>query len=271
MFELPKDRTLVMGILNVTPDSFSDGGQWAVADAAVSHALRMLDDGADIIDVGGESTRPGAAEVSIDEELARTVPVIERILAERPDAVLSIDTTKSEVASPALHAGALMVNDISGLGFDPKIAEVTAEHDAWLVLMHIQGTPRTMQKDPFYDDVVDEICAFLRERMDRAVAAGVRRERIIVDPGIGFGKTLEHNLEILRRLVEFGELGPVLVGTSRKSFIGALTGRSVDARAFGTAATVAHAVHSRASIVRVHDVAEMVDVVRVSEALLPLS
>lgn len=263
-----RSRTLVMGILNVTPDSFSDGGQYAAADAAVARGLAMLEEGADIIDVGGESTRPGAPEVGVDEELGRVVPVIRRIVEARPDAVVSIDTTKAVVAREALLVGASIVNDISGLGFDEAMGEVVASHGAELVLMHIQGTPRTMQVEPRYDDVVEDIAAFFEARMARAVAAGVDEERIILDPGIGFGKTVAHNLELLRRLGEFRRLGrALLVGTSRKSFIGKLTGREAGDRVFGTAATVALSIANGADIVRVHDVAQMIDVVRVCDAI----
>lgn len=261
------ERTRVMGVLNVTPDSFSDGGRYVDPGRAVAHALQMLDEGADIIDVGGESTRPGAREVSVGMEIERTVPLIARIRAQAPGAVVSIDTTKAPVARAALEAGAQMVNDISGLGFDAAIADVAAEFGASLVLMHMQGTPRTMQAAPHYTDVVKEVIAFLDERATRAIEAGVSADRIIVDPGFGFGKALEHNLEILRRLDEFTALGyPVLVGTSRKSFIGAITGRPATERVHGTAATVAIAALRGASIVRVHDVAAMVDVVRVVDA-----
>lgn len=262
-------RTLVMGILNVTPDSFSDGGLWTDQSAAVSHGLAMLRAGADIIDVGGESTRPGAHEVDVDTEVGRTAPVIHAILDAEPEAVVSIDTTKASVARAALDAGAVLVNDVSGLGLDPDMAPLVAERDAWVCIMHIQGTPRTMQRDPHYDDVVTDITSWLEARVELALKAGIRRERIIVDPGIGFGKTLEHNLEILRRLDEFRSLGfPILLGTSRKSFIGKLTGREAADRAFGTAATVALGIARGADIVRVHDVPEMVDVVRVADAIV---
>lgn len=270
-------RTRVMGVLNVTPDSFSDGGEFLNAAAAVDHALQMLADGADIIDVGGESTRPGAQAVDEHTELARVVPVVAAIHVAAPDAVISIDTTKATVADMALAAGAQIVNDISGLGFDPRMAAVVGEHDATLVIMHIRGTPQTMRwsrrgdestDDPHYDDVIAEIATFLCARADEAIGAGVTPERIIVDPGIGFGKTREQNLEILHRLSELVDLGyPVLVGTSRKSFLGAVTGRPVGERAFATAASVALAVAAGASVVRVHDVPEMVDVVRVAEAI----
>lgn len=264
-------RTLVMGVLNVTPDSFSDGGRFTDADAAVAHALRMHEEGADIIDIGGESTRPstvygGSTAVSADEECARVLPVVRR-LAERPGIVLSIDTTKSVVAQEALAAGAHMVNDISGLTFDPSIAGVAARFDAPLVLMHIRGTPATMQVAPSYQDVIAEVKQDLRRSVENARAAGV--QRIIIDPGIGFGKTVEHNLSILQHLEEFRSLGfPLLIGTSRKGFIGALLEAPVEDRLEGTAATVAAAILHGANIVRVHDVRAMKRVAVVTDAIL---
>jgi len=264
-------RTLVMGVINVTPDSFSDGGQFLAPADAVDHGLSLLDAGADILDVGGESTRPGAGEVSAGEEKARIVPVIHALAEMRPDAVLSIDTRKATVAEAAIDAGAAVVNDVSGFGFDPDMPALCAERGVYVVLMHIRGTPETMQRGEIvYDDVVDDICDWLAERIALAVEAGVDERRIIVDPGIGFGKTVRHNLDIIRRLDEFRRLGcPVLIGTSRKRFIGELTDRAQpDERTFGTAATVALSVASGADVVRVHDVAEMVDVVRVADALV---
>lgn len=258
------DHTIVMGVLNVTPDSFSDGGAWIDADRAVAHGLEMRAAGAEILDVGGESTRPGAAGVSAKEELRRVIPVIERL---RGEAVLSIDTRKAAVAAAAIRAGAGIVNDVTALG-DPRMARVVAEGGAGLVLMHMKGTPRTMQRAPAYRDVVKEIAAFLSARAKRALRAGIPRDKIIVDPGIGFGKRPEHNLEILRRLGEFRRLGyPVLVGTSRKRFLGHYLGRPVDDRVSGTAATVAAAVFRGAAVVRVHDVKDMVDVARMSDLL----
>lgn len=269
-------RTRVMGILNVTPDSFSDGGEFVGVERAVAHAVAMLDAGAQIIDVGGESTRPGSAMVDASVELARTIPVIEALRAARPDVVISIDTTKSAVADAAARAGATMINDISALRFDPAIAEVAAQHRCELVLMHMRGTPQTMrwstavdEAGPVYEDVVADVAAFLQARADVAIAAGVDAARIVVDPGIGFGKTRDQNLELLRRTAELTALGyPLLIGTSRKSFIGAVTGRGVGERLLGTAATVAYAVEHGAAIVRVHDVAEMVEVVQIVEAIV---
>lgn len=263
-------RTYIMGILNVTPDSFSDGGAYPTADAAAARAVEMIGQGADIIDVGGESTRPkgvygGTAAVSVQEELDRVIPVIERI-AGMTDTVISVDTTKSAVADAALHAGATVVNDISGLKFDPQIAVVTARHRAALVVMHIQGTPETMQIDPKYTDVVAEVMAELRQSVATARTAGV--ENIIVDPGIGFGKNLQHNLTLLNNLGRFRELGrPILIGTSRKGFIGTILGTPVNDRVEGTAASVAAAIMNGAQIVRVHDVLYMKRVAQVVDAI----
>ena len=263
------ERTFVMGVVNVTPDSFSDGGRHLERDIAVRHALDLAAAGANLVDVGGESTRPGAGEISVQVELDRVLPVIEALRA-ASDVPLSIDTRKAEVARAALRAGAVLVNDVSGLGHDPALAGVVAEAGAALALMHIQGTPETMQVDPRYDDVVAEVIAFLARRIDRAVAAGVSRERIWVDPGIGFGKTVGHNLFLLRHLSELRVLGaPVLVGTSRKRFLGALTGRKApDQRLPGTLGSVAAvaALHG-ADVVRVHDVAEVKDALVVTDAI----
>jgi dihydropteroate synthase len=261
--------THIMGILNVTPDSFSDGGRYTNTDKALAHAREMAAAGADIIDIGGESTRPGALPLSEEEELRRIIPVIERLSTELA-LPISVDTYKSSVAKKALEAGASMVNDISGLRFSPDMARVTAEYGAAVVIMHIKGTPRDMQQDPVYADVVGEIYSFLEEGMDIAVKAGVDRERILVDPGIGFGKTLEHNLAILERLDEFRGLGrPIALGTSRKKFIGAVLDIPVpEQRVDGTAATVALGIERGASVVRVHDVARMAQVARMTDAIL---
>jgi dihydropteroate synthase len=258
-----------MGILNVTPDSFYDGGRYAQPEAAVRRALQMVEEGADILDIGGESTRPGSQPVSEEEELCRVLPVIEAI-RERTDVPLSIDTTKSRVAERALQAGACMVNDISGLGFDPRMAEVVAQHGALCCIMHIQGTPQTMQRNPHYEDVVRDISRYFEQRLALAERAGIPREHIWLDPGIGFGKTVEHNLDILRRLRELTMLGlPLLVGTSRKSFIGKVLGDlPPEERLEGTAATVAIAIINGANAVRVHDVKEMVRVARMTDAVL---
>ncbi len=260
-----------MGVLNVTPDSFSDGGNFVDVNTAVERARKMAGTGADIIDIGGESTRPGATPVAAEEELRRVVPVVERLR----DLVVSVDTTKSVVAEKALAAGARIVNDISALRFDTRMIDVVRDTGAGVVLMHMQGTPQTMQQGPRYDDVVAEVTSFLAERIAFAVSQGLKKSQIAVDPGIGFGKTVEHNLQLLARLGEFGSLGcPVVVGTSRKSFLGKVlaatgTGRAsaADARLWGTAATVAWAVAQGARVVRVHDVAEMTDVVRMVEAI----
>ena len=262
-------RVHVMGIVNVTPDSFSDGGRFSEAGDAIDHGLRLADEGADILDVGGESTRPGADPVSADDEAGRVVPVVEA-LAAKAGIPVSVDTTKAVVARAALDAGAQIVNDVAAGRFDAELLPLVAERDTPIVLMHMLGEPRTMQKDPRYADVVGEISAFLEERASAAIEAGVSRERIVVDPGFGFGKTREHNLVLLQRLRELRCLGfPVLSGTSRKSFIGATLGDlPVGERLEGTGATVALAVMGGASLVRVHDVREMARVVRMVEAVL---
>ena len=262
-------RTLVMGILNVTPDSFSDGGRYLDADAAVHHALRMAEDGADVIDIGGESTRPGAEPLTVDQELERVLPVIRRLAGSCP-IPLSIDTYKSEVARRAVLEGAAMVNDISGMTFDAGMPKTVADLGVPVILMHIKGTPRTMQQDPRYADVVAEVKEWLQRRAEAAVAAGIPRDYIFVDPGFGFGKTAEQNLELLRRLPEFRTLGlPIALGTSRKSTIGkVLGGLPVEERLEGTAATVALAIAGGAALVRVHDVREMVRVARMADAVV---
>ena len=256
-----------MGVVNVTPDSFSDGGQFLDADAAVEHGLRLTAEGADILDIGGESTRPGAEPVGEDEELRRVVPVIER-LAHDGDVRLSIDTTKVGVARAALGAGASLVNDVSALRLDPGMAALVAESGSGCCLMHMLGEPRTMQEDPRYDDVVSEVKAFLEERLAFAVAEGIDEERVWLDPGIGFGKTVEHNLELLRRLDEIVAIGrPVVVGTSRKSFLGKLAGgRDEGGRLPGTIATNVLALERGASVFRVHDVGPVVDALTVTAA-----
>jgi dihydropteroate synthase len=256
----------LMGVVNVTPDSFSDGGLFLDAEAAIAHGRELAEQGAEILDVGGKSTRPGAEEVSVEEEMARVVPVV-RGLAKT--ATVSVDTSKAEVAAAALDAGASIVNDVSALRNAPEIGALCAERGAGLVLMHMQGDPRTMQANPVYDDVVDEVKAFLAERLEAAVAAGVDEERIWLDPGIGFGKALEHNLELLRRLGELRELGrPLLVGASRKSFIGKIDGSPVDDRLGGTIASSVLAMAEGANVLRVHDVAEAAQAVAVGAAIL---
>jgi dihydropteroate synthase len=261
-------RTHLMGILNVTPDSFSDGGRYLAAEHALRHAREMISMGADILDIGGESTRPGSQPVSAEEELSRIIPIIERIAAES-SVLISVDTYKSTVARKALAAGASVVNDISGLRFSPDMAEVAAAANAAVVIMHTKGMPRDMQHNPVYDDVVPEVMAYLGEGIELAVKAGVDREKILIDPGIGFGKTLEHNLSLLRRLDEFRGLGrPILLGTSRKKFIGTILDLPVpEERVDGTAATVALGIERGAHIVRVHDVARMKQVARMTDAL----
>ena len=261
------EYTHVMGILNVTPDSFSDGGHYLDADRAVAHAKAMVAEGATLIDIGGESSRPGAVPVPAEEELSRVVPVI-RALAGAVDVPLSVDTYKACVARHALEAGAHLVNDITALHGDAEMAAVVAEMEAGVILMHIQGTPRTMQLAPHYDDVVDEIRQWLQERVQLAEASGIAPERIIADPGIGFGKTTAHNLEILKRLDAFSELGkPMLIGTSRKAFIGTVLDLPLDERIEGTVATVCWAIAHGADIVRVHDVKAVSRAARMTDAL----
>ncbi len=256
-----------MGVLNVTPDSFSDGGEFFDTDKAIEHGLQMAADGAAIIDVGGESTRPGATAVSIDEQIERAIPVI-KALSKKIDVPISIDAYNYEVAKAALEAGAGMINDVTALS-DKRMGELAVEQQVPVVLMHMQGEPATMQAEPKYDDVVVEVLGFLLERAKRAKGFGIKKNRIFIDPGIGFGKTLEHNLLLLKKLEKFVLSGyRVCVGTSRKSFIGKITGKEKPAeRIFGTAATVALCVAAGVSVVRVHDVAEMVDVAKVINAI----
>jgi dihydropteroate synthase len=256
-----------MGVVNVTPDSFSDGGLYLEPEAAIAHGEELVREGADILDVGGESTRPGAEPVAAETETRRTEPVVSDLAA--LGHTVSIDTSKLAVAEAALAAGATIVNDITALRADPEIAPLCADRDATLVLMHMQGTPRTMQADPRYDDVVDDVRAFLAERIEVALAAGVAEQRIWVDPGIGFGKKLEHNLELLRRLGELRRLGrPILVGTSRKSFIGKIDGSEADERAGGTIASSVLALAAGAEVLRVHDVAAVAQATKVATSIL---
>jgi dihydropteroate synthase len=260
-------RTLVMGVINVTPDSFSDGGKFFESNVAISHAKRLVSQGVDIIDIGGESTRPGSESVTKDEEMKRVIPVIEGIFNE-VKVPISIDTGKSEVAMAALDAGACIINDISAMRSDPKIANVAAESQTPLILMHMQGTPKDMQKDPKYGDIMGDIREFLQERLDFAQSKGVPRENMIIDPGIGFGKTLEHNYEIIRRLRELKELNlPILIGTSRKSFIGSTLGLDVNERLEGTLATITMSIINGADIIRVHDVMEAVRTAKMTDAI----
>ena len=258
---------ILMGVLNVTPDSFSDGGEFFDTDKAIEHGLQMAADGAAIIDVGGESTRPGSASVSAEEQIGRVVPVIEG-LCKKVKVPISIDAYNYEVAKAALEAGAGMINDVTALS-DERVGELAVEQQVPVVLMHMQGTPSTMQIEPKYEDVVGEVLQFLLERAKRAEGFGIDKSKIFIDPGIGFGKTLEHNLLLLKNLDKFVLSGyRVCVGTSRKSFIGKITGKEKPAeRIFGTAATVALCVAAGVSVVRVHDVAEMVDVAKVINAI----
>jgi len=266
-------RTLVMGVLNVTPDSFSDGGKFFDAERAIEEAIAMERAGADLVDIGGESTRPGAAETAASEELARILPVLEALRG-RLKIPISIDTRRASVAELALRAGAELLNDVSGLKSDPRIAEVAARRRVPLILVHIRGEPRTMQKRGFARDVMKDVLQGLRKSLGAARAAGVRKSQIILDPGIGFGKSFAQNYEILQKLPQLAKLGyPLLVGTSRKGFLGATLARDgkpapPEGRIWGTAATVTASILNGAHIVRVHDVAEMVQVARVSDCLL---
>jgi dihydropteroate synthase len=265
--EMDVSRALVMGILNVTPDSFSDGGRFRASDAAAARAERMVAEGADLIDIGGESTRPGAAPVAEAEECARVVPAVRAVAA--LGVPVSVDTAKASVAEAALEAGAAVINDVTALG-DPGMGRVVAASGAGLVLMHMLGTPRSMQKDPNYDDVAVEVAAFLNERRDRAEDLGVGRDRIVLDPGIGFGKTLRHNLELLARLEVLTALGsPVLVGASRKRFLGTLTGvEAAERRLSGSLAAAVAARLGGAVVFRVHDVGPTREALAVIEGIL---
>jgi dihydropteroate synthase len=257
----------LMGVVNVTPDSFSDGGLYLDPERAIAHGRELVADGAAILDVGGESTRPGAEPVAEAEELARVLPVVDGLVGEGPQ--ISVDTSKSAVAAAALGAGATIVNDVTALRGDPAMAALCAEREATVILMHMLGEPRTMQDDPIYDDVVDDVKAFLLARLQHAVAAGIAEQRIWLDPGVGFGKTAEHNLELLRRLGELRELGrPLVVGTSRKSFIGRLDGSPAGERLGGTIASSVLAAAEGADVLRVHDVAELGQALTVAGAIL---
>ena len=258
-----------MGILNVTPDSFSDGGKFIDSDKAAARAGEMVGEGADIIDIGGESTRPGALPVESKEQIRRLVPTIEKIVAMKLPALLSVDTTSSKVAEAALDAGVHVINDVSAGRDDARILPLAAKRSCPIILMHMLGKPRTMQNNPVYSDVVGEVKDFLKERVEAAKGAGVKEEHILVDPGIGFGKTAEHDLGLLRKLKSFADLGrPVVVGVSRKKFIGKITGETEpEGRVFGTAGAVAWAITNGGAIVRVHDVRAMSQVVRMVEAI----
>lgn len=263
-------KTFIMGILNITPDSFSDGGKYFDSKIAIKHAVRMVEDGADIIDMGGESTRPGAKRVDLNEELKRVIPVL-KILVKELNVPISVDTYKYEVAKAALNEGASIINDISGLHFSKDIASIAAKSKAGIILMHIKGTPKDMQNDPVYKDVIKEVSDYLKEGINTAVKAGIEKDRIMIDPGIGFGKTLKHNLIIIKRLKEFKKLGyPVLIGPSRKSFIGKILDLPAEERLEGTLASVAAGVINGANVVRVHDVAEVVKAVKVLDAILKI-
>lgn len=260
-------RTHVMGVLNVTPDSFSDGGRYYAPDKAVEHALVMDREGADIIDVGGESTRPYARKISSNEEMDRVIPVIEALTRELTIPI-SIDTYKCEVAQEALKCGASIINDISALRFDPQMASIAAKAGVPVILMHMKGTPENMQENPAYEDLVPEILDFLKDAVKRAVAAGISEDLIIVDPGIGFGKTFDHNLKIIKELSRFEALErPVLLGTSNKAFIGHILGKEVYERDTGSMATIAYGVINGAHMVRVHNVRKAVETVRMIEAI----
>jgi dihydropteroate synthase len=267
VFDL-RERGVIMGILNVTPDSFSDGGHYSAAETAVNHALRMVEDGAEIIDVGGESTRPGAEEVSADEEMRRVVPII-KMLRGRSDTAISIDTSKAEVARAAMEAGAEIINDVTALTRDPAMATVAAESNAGVVLMHMQGTPRSMQNDPDYEDVVREVKVYLASRLVAARNAGIEDERMAIDPGIGFGKTPEHNWALIRTLEVFADLArPVLLGVSRKSLLKEIAGDDMPRRDAATAALTALGRSKGARIFRVHEIAGNLGALRAAERLL---
>ena len=258
----------IMGIVNVTPDSFSDGGQFLEAERAIAHGRELAEEGADVLDIGGESTRPGAEAVTAEQELARVGPVVEALVHDGGPPV-SIDTSKLAVAEAALIAGAAMVNDVTALRAEPELAGLCAQRDCEVVLMHMLGDPRTMQENPTYADVVDDVKAFLAERIEFAVGEGIDEDRILIDPGIGFGKTVEHNLELHRRLGELADLGrPIAFGSSRKSFIGKLTGTDVDERLGGTIASNVIAYGNGARMLRVHEVAPIRQALIVADAIL---
>ena len=261
-------ETLVMGILNVTPDSFSDGGLFYNTDEAVSHALQLIENGIDIIDIGGESTRPGAKKISEEEEIQRIIPVVKQIRELSPEIIISIDTTKSMVAQKAIQSGANIINDISGFSFDNKMIDVIRESKVPVIIMHMQEDPSNMQNKPVYDDLIIDISSFFKSKIKLATDAGIKKKQIILDPGIGFGKTVGDNFQLINQLNEFCKLGfPVMIGPSRKSFIGTTLNLPVDDRLEGTAAAVAVGVMNGARIVRVHDVKEIKRVVTIVEKI----
>ena len=264
----PDKETLVMGIVNVTPDSFSDGGKFYSTKDAIAHASKLIFEGADIIDIGGESTRPGASEISCSDELRRVIPVIRGIRSNNPDILISIDTTKAIVAKKAVEVGANIINDVSGLSFDSQMPKTVASLNAHIIIMHMKGNPRNMQKNPEYKDLIDDILYYFKERIKIATKAGINRKMIILDPGIGFGKTVEHNFQILSKLNKFNKLElPLLIGPSRKSFIGLTLNLAPEDRIDGTAATVALGVNNGARIIRVHDVEKMKRVVTIADKI----
>ena len=264
----PKRETLVMGIVNVTPDSSSDGGKFFSPEVAISHASKLIMQGADIIDIGGESTRPGAKLVSESEELKRVIPVIEKIRTDNPKILISIDTTKASVAKYAVEAGANIINDVSGLSFDNNMTGIVESLNVPIVIMHMKGNPQNMQLNPKYKDIVNEILDFFKIKIKIAIQSGINRSMIILDPGIGFGKTVDHNFELLSRLNEFNVLElPIMIGPSRKSFIGITLDLPPEDRVEGTAAAVSAGVMNGASIVRVHDVKSMKRVVKIIEKI----
>ena len=264
----PNRETLVMGILNVTPDSFSDGGLFYNTDEAISHALQLIKNGIDIIDIGGESTRPGAKKISEEEEIQRIIPVVKQIRELSSEIIISIDTTKSMVAQKAIQSGANIINDISGFSFDNKMIDVVRESKIPVIIMHMQGDPSNMQNKPVYDDLIIDISSFFKSKIKLATDAGIKKKQIILDPGIGFGKTVGDNFQLINQLNEFCKLGfPVMIGPSRKSFIGTTLNLPVDDRLEGTAAAVAVGVMNGARIVRVHDVKEIKRVVTIVEKI----
>tara|TARA_B100001173_G_scaffold294317_1_gene288085 strand:- start:421 stop:1260 length:840 start_codon:yes stop_codon:yes gene_type:complete len=264
----PGRKTLVMGIINVTPDSFSDGGKYVKIKNAINHAKKMVNDGADIIDVGGESTRPGADEVSISEELRRVIPVVESIRSNFPDLLISIDTTKSVVAHEAVKAGADIINDVSGLDSDIDMVGMVANLKVPIIIMHMKGNPRNMQINPKYKNLIGEITSFFEKKIKIATELGINRNLIIIDPGIGFGKTINHNFEIISKLKEFSKLDlPIMIGPSRKSFIGKTLNLPVESRIEGTSAAITASILNGANIVRVHDVLEMKRVAEITEKI----